>query len=255
MQPSQCPVWPKDLPHQLTYPQTSLYFNLEVSARRYPDKPLLIYYDTPLPFSLIKGEVDALAGFLQQRCGVKRGDRVLLFMQNSPQFIIGYYAILRADAMVVPVNPMNLTEELQHYVSDSDAGVALIGQELYPQVRPLIGQGLEHVIVAAYGDYVRLPTDLNVPDSVRKARDPIHEAGTVLWSDAVSCGLSAQPPLAGPEDLCVMPYTSGTTGKPKGCIHTHATVMSTIVSGAHWFSVAADTTILGTLPMFHVTGM
>jgi fatty-acyl-CoA synthase len=180
---------------------------------------------------------------------------VLLFMQNSPQFIIGYYAILRADAMVVPVNPMNLTEELRHYVGDSDASVALVGQELYPQVRPLIGQGLEHVIVAAYTDYVRRPTDLNVPDSVRKARDPIHEAGTTLWSDALSCGLSPDSPLARPDDLCVMPYTSGTTGKPKGCIHTHATVMSTIVSGAYWFSVASDTTILGTLPMFHVTGM
>ncbi len=62
-------------------------------------------------------------------CGVKRGDRVLLFMQNSPQFMIAFYAILRADAMVVPVNPMNLTEELRHYVADSDAVVAITGQE------------------------------------------------------------------------------------------------------------------------------
>src|SRR4029078_860955 len=134
MQTSQCRVWPKYLPQRLTYPHTSLYFNLEVSARRYPDKPLLIYYGNTLTFRQVKDEVDALAGFLQQRCSVKRGDRVLLFMQNSPQFIIAYYAILRADAMVVPINPMNLTEELRHYVSDSDATVALAGQELYAQV-------------------------------------------------------------------------------------------------------------------------
>jgi fatty-acyl-CoA synthase len=152
MQPSQCRVWPKYLPQRLTYPRTSLYFNLEVSARRYPDKPSLIYYDSALTFAQIKDEVDALAGFLQQRCGVQRGDRVLLFMQNSPQFIIAFYAILRADAMVVPINTMNLTEEVRHYVVDSDAAVAITGQELYAQIRPLIGEGLRHVIVAAYAD-------------------------------------------------------------------------------------------------------
>ncbi|MGH8626063.1 MAG: AMP-binding protein [Gammaproteobacteria bacterium] len=59
----------------------------------------------------LKREVDALAGFLQRRCAVERSDRVLLYTQNSPQFVIGYYAILRADALVVPINPMNLAEE------------------------------------------------------------------------------------------------------------------------------------------------
>ena len=81
---------------------------------------------------------------------MKRGDRVLLFMQNSPQFFVSFYAILRADAMVVPVNPMNLTEELRHYVSDSDATVILTGQELFAQVQPLLGAGLQHAVVAAY---------------------------------------------------------------------------------------------------------
>ena len=255
MQPGQCRVWPKNLPQRLTYPQTSLYFNLEVSARRYPDKPLLIYYDSALSFAEVKADVDALAGVLQQHCGVKRGERVLLFMQNSPQFIIAYYAILRADAVVVPVNPMNLTEELRHFVSDSDATVALIGQELYPQVRPLIGQGLAHVIIAAYADYIRRPTDLNVPEAVSMARQRIEDPGTTLWSEALARGLSPTSAAAGPDDLCVMPYTSGTTGKPKGCIHTHASVMSTIVSGAYWFDMTPDATVLGTLPMFHVTGM
>ena len=78
----------------------------------------------------LKREVDALAGFLQQRCGVRRGDRVLLYVQNSPQFVIAYYAILRADAVVVPVNPMNRTDELRHYVEDSDARVAIVGQDV-----------------------------------------------------------------------------------------------------------------------------
>jgi fatty-acyl-CoA synthase len=256
MEPRHYNVWPKNLPTSLTYPQTSLCYNLEVSATRYPDKSLLVYYDTPLSFSAARAQVDALAGYLQQRCGVKRGDRVLLFMQNSPQFMLAFYAILRADAMVVPVNPMNLTDELRHYVTDSDATVIVTGQELYPQVKPLLADsGLKHTIVAAYSDYATQATDLKLPDAVKLARQSIPDPGVTLWNQALDAGLAPAPHLAGPADLCVMPYTSGTTGNPKGCIHTHSSVMSTIVSGAYWFGVTPDTTVLGTLPLFHVTGM
>ena len=247
--------WPKGLARSLHFPATSLYVNLEVSAARYPDKPMLVFYDSPLSYARLKAEVDALAGWLQQRCGVKRGDRVLLFMQNSPQFIIAFYACLRADAMVVPVNPMNLTEELRHYVADSDASVALCGQELYAQLAPLLGAGLEHIVTAAYSDYLQAPTELPVPAAVRAPRAAIPTRGLALWQDALAAQLQPEPHRAGPDDLCVMPYTSGTTGRPKGCIHTHATVMSTIAIGAQWGFAHQDRIVLGTLPMFHVTGM
>jgi fatty-acyl-CoA synthase len=232
-----------------------MYYNLEVSARRFPDKPAMLYYDSPLSFAQLKRDADALAGFLQKRCGVGRGDRVLLLMQNSPQFVIGFYAILRADAMVVPVNPMNLTEELKHYVVDSDARVALCGQELHAQLQPLTGAGLDHVVVAAYSDYLSVRTDLELPSSASAARQTSAAPGATLWCDAIGAGLEPLPHVAGPDDLCVMPYTSGTTGRPKGCIHTHATVMSTVVIAAEWGGGHQDSTVLGTLPLFHVTGM
>ena len=254
-EPAHYKFWPKGLAKSLTFPATSVYFNLEVSAARYPDKTMLIYYDSPLAYAQLKAQVDALAGFLQQRCGVKRGERVLLFMQNSPQFIIGFYACLRADAMVVPINPMNLTEELSHYVADSDATLALCGQELYAQIEPLLGAGLEHAVVAAYSDYLTTATDLPLPDAVRAPRAAIEARGVTLWHDAIDANLQPGAHLAGPDDLCVMPYTSGTTGRPKGCIHTHATVMSTIAVGAQWGFSHQDSVVLGTLPMFHVTGM
>ena len=100
------PHWPPGVPKGLSLPRTSLYYNLEVSARRYPDKTAIAYYGSSLSYAVLEQEVTALAGFLQQRFGVARGDRVLLYAQNSPQFIIAYYAILRADGVVVPVNPM-----------------------------------------------------------------------------------------------------------------------------------------------------
>jgi fatty-acyl-CoA synthase len=255
MEPDHYKFWPPGLPHDMPMPQTSLYANLEATARRFPDKAAVIYYGTTLTYAAFKRDVDALAGFLQQRAGVKRGDRVLLFMQNSPQFILAFYAILRADAMVVPVNPMNLTEELRHFVEDGDITVAITGQELFAQVRPLAGTELKHVVVAAYADYCSAPTDLKIPDAVAAPREPLREKAVTLWSDAVAEGLQPAPHLAGPDDLCVMPYTSGTTGKPKGCIHTHRTVMSTTVAGGAWVEMAADHVILGSMPMFHVTGM
>ena len=93
---------------ELIAPATNLFYNAEVSARRYPDKPFLVFYDTAVSFAQFMDEAERIAGFLERRCAVRKGDRVLLLMQNSPQFMIGYYGILRANAVVVPLNPMNL---------------------------------------------------------------------------------------------------------------------------------------------------
>ena len=142
-------VWPEDLPKHLTVPETSLFANLEIAARRFPDKTAIVYYDTLINYTELLREVEALAGYLQH-LGVAKGDRVLLYMQNSPQFTIAYYAILRADAVVVPVNPMNHSAELEHYLHDTGASVCICGQELTGFISPLVSTAqLRHVIVAA----------------------------------------------------------------------------------------------------------
>ena len=178
-------------------------------------------------------------------------------MQNSPQFIVAYYAILRADAMVVPVNPMNLTAELAHYIDDADATTAIVGQEVFPQIQPHVGTMLlKNVIVATYSDYLTAATDLKVPEHIQAPRVEQKIAGVTAWRAALDADLQASPSVAGPQDLCVMPYTSGTTGKPKGCIHIHSSVMMTTVTHGAWLGAGtADATILAVLPFFHVTGM
>ena len=247
------PHWPPGLPHHLELPQTSLYDNLAVSARRYPRKPATIYYGRALEYAELDAQANALAGYLQQRCGVARGDRVALFMQNCPQFIIAFHAILRADAVVVPVNCMNRLEEVRHIVRDSGARVAVLAQELAAEMLPLRGEHLDHAVVASYCDYADPDTDLPVPDVVAQPRERLD--GTVAWADALGERLAPSPHLAGPDDLAVMPYTSGTTGHPKGCLHTHRTVMHTTVAGPEWCFAPKDTVVLANLPMFHVTGM
>lgn len=249
--------WPTGLPHFLTAPETSVYANLQISAQRYPNKPAIIFYDSVLTYAELHAEVLALAGYLQQVCGVQRGDRVLLDMQNSPQFIIAYYAIMRADAMVVPVNPMLMTDELSHYIADSGAKVALASEEIFSRMLPLVGTtGLQHAIVATYSDHLTKETSLSLPDFVRAPRDVPVQAGVVTWKDAVAAQQQPGAHLASSDDLACMPYTSGTTGKPKGCIHTHRSVMFNAAASPVWSgSVLPNHVALAVLPFFHVTGM
>jgi fatty-acyl-CoA synthase len=241
------PYWPPGKPKTLELPRVSVYANLQASAALDPERAAIDYYGSRMSYRQLKREVDALAGFLQRGFGVVRGERVLLYLQNSPQFVIAYYAVLRADAVVVPVNPMNRTEELRHYVADSDAAVAIVGQDVYGQIEPL---GVKHVLVAAYSDYLREATDLPIPDFVGAPRQAM-----VSWNAAIAAGLEPGPHRAGADDLAVLPYTSGTTGKPKGCMHTHSSVQATTVPYLHWRGVQEKSVVLCALPMFHVTGM
>lgn len=257
MKPDYSKVWPRGRGRSMTIPATTVHRNLELSALRYPDKACLVYYGASLSYALVWSQVEALAGFLQQDFGVRKGDRVLLYMQNSPQFVLAYYAILRADAIVVPVNPMNRATELQHYIQDTGASVIIYGQELREEVTVLGASAPTHQLLAAYSDYLPAePTDLARPAVVDMPAQVVDAPGRVSWRDALARNRKPSPSLAVPDDVCVMPYTSGTTGHPKGCMHTHRSTMYNTVSSAVWYDASnQDAVYLGVLPFFHVTGM
>ena len=183
-------VWPEQVPRKLELPATNLYHNITVSALRYPQHPAIHYYGTDISYRELQDETERLAGYLQ-KAGVQAGDRVLLYMQNSPQYIIGFFAILRANAVVVPVNPMNRTAELAYLIEDTQAPVALCGQELSEFVAPHIGNSsLREVIVSAYSEYVRKPTDLPLPEAVAEpAAAATGEEGVTRWQDALNASL------------------------------------------------------------------
>jgi fatty-acyl-CoA synthase len=252
------PYFPSGLPVDVTIPATNLFFNAEVSAARYPNKPFVVFFGRELTYSQFKAQSEALAGFLQRDCGVEAGDRVLLVMQNSPQFIIAYYAVLRANAVVVPINPMCVSKELAYFTRDSGARVAIVGQEVHAHIRPLLDGAdapLQRVIVAAYSDYIDAASDVRMPDIVSASRMQIDEPGVSLWQSAIEHAHRPDPLRMGPDDLCVIAYSSGTTGRPKGCMLTHRNVMHTAVSNAMWFRSHQDSSQLIVLPFFHVTSM
>src|SRR6185503_15856700 len=90
---------------------------------------------------------------------------------------------------------------------------------------------------------------------VAAPRRPLTDARCRAWTDMLALGRRPGPMQAGADDLAVMPYTSGTTGAPKGCMHTHRSVMATAVHGVVWFGVTQESVFLSVLPLFHVTGM
>ena len=260
--------WPKRLPRELVLPETSLWVNMDVAARRYPNKPLYVFFGRELTFSQAHAQAEAIAGWLQS-VGVKAGDRVLLYMQNCPQYAVAYYAILRANAVVVPVNPMNRADEFTHYITDPQAKVAICSVDLASQVAAAnaevpAAERLEQVLVTRYTDAMpegAIAADLAPPpamDTWLRNDPPLPvdvNANYLRWTDVLAMRLVPGLHTAKADDMALLPYTSGTTGNPKGCIHTHRTLMCNVVGGGVWGYVGADTVSLGVVPMFHITGM
>jgi len=217
MEPRHFQHWPAGMPRSLRAPRITLQQMFLNSATKHPDKVAAVFDGNALSYSELREKVENLAGHLQHACGVRRGDRVLLDMQNGHDFVIATFGTLLADAVVVPVSPINLTEELRHYVTDSDARVAITEEDLFARFS---GLPLDHVLLLR-----------NITPN------------------------KPEPSVAIPDDLAMMPYTSGSTGRPKGCMHTHATVLHNVAGACAWKSIDENAVALATAPFFHVTGL
>lgn len=247
--------WPRGLPHALQVPQTTLSQNLATSAQRYPERAAIVYYDNVLRYAELQAQSEALAGYLQ-RAGVRKGDRVLLMSQNCPQFTIAFFAVQRCGAVVVPVNAMSTAGEVDHYLEDSGARHAIAAQELLPALQPALARGaLREAVVICYADALAAPTDLAVPEALRAPRLELATPGLVAWRDALAAGLVPAPVESRPEDLCLLPYTSGTTGRPKGCMHSHRSLLASTAGACLWRGLHAESVVLGVAPLFHLLGL
>ena len=284
--------WPKRLPHSIPLPETSLWHNLEASAQRYPYKDAIVFFGTHLTYAQLQDKAIRMAAYLHS-LGVQAGDRVVLSMQNCPQLIIAHFAILRLGAVVVPVNPMNKSEELKHYITDPDTRVAITTADLAADMAAASNAleqelRLEHLIITHISDEFDLQVKGDDAPPVAwmpwlTARHPAPSLNGCIWLGArngaelqeadgriregavhqwptvvgVNEALLAELPshAAKPLDLAILPYTSGTTGLPKGCEHTHRSIMHNAVASGLWGNASAAGVTLVVVPMFHITGM
>jgi fatty-acyl-CoA synthase len=253
MQTRHYGVWPEGQPFSLPPAKHSVFENLALAAERDPVRTAIWYYGQALSYQTLLDQVQRLAGYLTHVAGIRANDRVALYLQNAPQFVIAYYAILAANAVIVPINPMSRRVELGHILSDSGARSVVFGEELGEELAAVTDQIPDLAKISVrYRDYAASVDDFEFPPELNS---PVPSPIGAQWRDVLATDHPPPQHTRTPEDWCIIPYSSGTTGLPKGCLHTHSSVQATIRAYPGWVGFAEGSRVLATLPFSHVTGM
>jgi fatty-acyl-CoA synthase len=253
MNQTHYPFWPKRLPKLLPVPHVPLHDLLETSARRYPERTAIIYYGAEITYREFWKQALQFAGALCD-IGIHPGDRVALYLQNSPHFAVSFFGILRVGAVVVPLNPMLKGSEFTGLLKDSGARTVITTTDLYPVIaKELQNFDKKNVVVGAYHDYLPTQPALPVPAFMTQAAKSVEDA--TLWKDFLRNAPMPPEMNIQPDDICLLPYTAGSTGIPKGCMHTHQTIMANAMGSIFWAGASPATVNLAALPFFHVTGL
>lgn len=218
----------------LWYPEIPLTEFLKRKTERLHGKYVMVY-----PMKLTYGDfwacVDKLATALADM-GVRKGDRVCLFEGNSLEFEIAFNAVIRIGAIVVPLNPMSMEREIEYVVNDSSAETMVVRDKLYPRVRRALPNILSIKRIIVIGR--RIPNIFSFDQLIK---------GYPL--KPLSVDINPR------EDLCVLPYTSGTTGLPKGVMLTHYNIVCNILQASTAFQVHENDISLNVTPFYHIFGM
>ena len=226
------------------------------TVSRSPDAVALRYFDGALTFADLDARSDALAVALAEH-GFAAGDRLAIYTQNNPAFVVGLLAAWKAGGAAVAINPMNKARELTYLLADSGATALLCLEELYAAVaRDVIAGGEVRVETV----FTCSPLDEQGRDDQRlfagAARTGAVE-GTIDLAQVFTeyAGRSPEPVSPRGEDVAVLTYTSGTTGVPKGAMNTHANMAFNSQTYRDWMGLGPDDAVLGVAPLFHITGL
>jgi long-chain acyl-CoA synthetase len=241
------------MPGDIDVPFESALEMFAASVDRAPDAPLVRYFGTTLSLTDVDRAGDAFAAALGS-LGVGRGDRVALYLQNIPQFVIAVVGTWKAGAIVVSVNPMNKARELTYVLEDSGAAVLVTLESLYEEVaRDVVANlpGVRAVVTTNEAEYAK-----DVPPLLVSARQAAPSGGLDL-AGLLAEHEGAQMPDPGlrASDVAFLTYTSGTTGPPKGAMNTHRNVVFNSEAYRLWMSLTPGDTVLGVAPLFHITGL
>ncbi|MBE7469456.1 MAG: long-chain fatty acid--CoA ligase [Anaerolineales bacterium] len=261
------------VPVSIEYPRRPVDQFLRQSAQQHPERTALIFggmapwlgeQHRRLSYRELDALADRFAAGLQQQ-GLQKGDRVVLYMPNCPQYVIAYYGTLRAGGIVVPSNPLYVAREIEHQMKDAGATFAVVLSLLYKNVKQVRAHtALKQVIVTNIKEY--FPGLLKTLFSLAKEKKEGHQvdisqdAGTVWFQDFLAAAPSApQPVEVTPEDTAILMYTGGTTGVPKGAQLTHSNVVANALQSAAWLSGAGQSAgpeiMLTALPLTHSYSM
>ena len=225
----------------------------EASVSRNPDGDFIRYFGGGITGRELDELANAFAVALRD-LGVGSGDRVALYLQNVPQFVIGMLGTWKAGGVAVPVNPMNRARELDTILRDSGARVLVCLQSLYRDVAVAVIQDTDvtAVVTTSELDY-RVRDDQRVFAGIER----VASEGTNDMSGLIDRFRGQEPPPVSftPDDTAFLTYTSGTTGPPKGAMNTHRNVVFNSQAYRQWCRLGHDDVVLGVAPLFHITGL
>lgn len=255
--------YPPEIPKSVTYNKKPLHSFLLESGERFKEMKAVHFMGKELTFGQILSEAKKMASFFQSY-GLKKGDRVASMLPNSPQSVITYYGALMAGAVVVQVNPLFTERELTYQMDDSGAKFIICLDILLPTVSKVRkNTALEHVIVTKVSDYLPFPKNLIYPFIQKKQYKMVvkieETEDTHYFKNIIESGTEDYEVVdVNPEeDLALLQYTGGTTGKPKGVKLTHFNLVSNVEMCTTWMYKLEQNkeSVLGVLPFFHVYGM
>jgi len=262
-EPVHWKVWPPNVPHEMDPGDQTLWDVFSSRAEAAPSEVAIHFLGQPITWQALLSETLKLAGALQG-LGLGPGDRVLLFSQNCPQFVAAFHAVIRCGAVVVPANPMNKSGELAHCIADSGARIAIAATDIASELTLACEQlapdrRLTHLVVFDTVDIATLDV-AGLPAAwqawLRQRDRPQTKVCQVHpWSSLLAQAPEAAAVTLRAEDLVLVMYTSGTTGMPKGCMHSHRTLLTNAMTVAPWQDMRPGDVSLVTLPMFHITGL
>ena len=263
--------YPDDVPKTLApYPERSLYSLLEDSARRFPDRPAVVWAvpgGKTLTYRQLLQEVEKFSAVLAG-LGVGKGDRVGLILPNSPQYVIAYYATVRLGAIIMGNNPLYTHRELSHQLKDAQQDVIVVLDRLWPSLKAVEGEFKpRETIVTSVTDYMKFPINVLAPLKLKKEAQhegqpwpPVPADAPVKWWKRLMSSAGSPPPMAqvdATNDPAGFIYTGGTTGLSKGAMLSHHNIVSNCMQGASWFADLRDgeESVMCVLPFFHSYGM
>ncbi|GAB2918396.1 hypothetical protein GCM10027047_14930 [Rhodococcus aerolatus] len=222
-----------------------------VAAR--PDDDAVRYFDGALTWRELDEQTTALAAGLRAH-GFDRGDRLAVYLQNVPQFVLAVVATWKAGGTMVSVNPMSRERELRHQLVDSGATVLLCLESLYDSVaRTVVPETDVRLVLTCSELEHQTRDDARLLAGVSRAR---HEGTTDLAAFiAEHRGPDVPPQRYTADDVAFLTYTSGTTGTPKGAMNTHGNVCFTAQVYRDFVGVGSEGSVLGIAPLFHITGL
>ena len=233
----------------------------ERSFEKYRAQPAYINMGTALSYGDLETLSAQFGAWLQQRAGLKKGDRLALMMPNLLQYPVAIAGAFRAGVTVVNTNPLYTPRELQHQLKDSGATAILILENFAGVLQEVIAAtNLKHVILTGVGDLLSAPKSLLVNFVVRHVRKQVPKyalPGAVRFNEVLreARGLKLAPVDIGHEDIAFLQYTGGTTGISKGAILTHRNMIANVLQSHAWLATGTpkeNNVVITALPLYHI---